>query len=77
MALCGLHHRRFDRGLLGVEADYRIAVSPVIDAEDNAAEALLMLDRQPIHLPSEQTLRPAQSALRWHIENIFWREVPE
>jgi len=76
MALCGLHHWSFDRGLLAVEGDYRITVSPVVDVEDNAAEALLALNRQPIFLPAEQLFRPARSALRWHMENIFWREVP-
>ena len=76
MALCGLHHWSFDHGLLGVESDYRIVVSPVVDSEDNAAEGLLKLDHQPIYLPVEQMLRPARSALRWHMENIFWREMP-
>jgi len=76
VALCGLHHWSFDRGLLGVEGDYRIAVSPVVNSEDNAAEALLKLDRRTIYLPANQMLRPARSALRWHMDNVFWRETP-
>jgi putative restriction endonuclease len=76
MALCGLHHWSFDRGLLGVEGNYQITVSPVVDQEHNVAEALLKLDHEPIYLPAAPLLWPARSALRWHIENIFWREAP-
>lgn len=76
MALCGLHHWSFDRGLVGVAGDYHISVSPVVDVEDNAAEALLSLNNQPIYVPAEAMLRPARSALHWHMENIFWSELP-
>ncbi|MFL5805047.1 MAG: HNH endonuclease [Roseiflexaceae bacterium] len=75
MALCGLHHWAFDRGLISVE-DYKIRVSPVATSDDNAAPSILELDGRPIYLPNEQMLWPAKSALRWHIENIFWDKVP-
>ena len=76
LALCGLHHWSFDHGLVGVDTEYRLLVSPVAAAEGNAAGALLELNGQPIVLPRETNLLPARSALRWHLNNIFWREVP-
>jgi putative restriction endonuclease len=76
MALCGLHHWVFDQGLIGVEPDHRITVSPVVRSDENAAQAILDLDRKPIYLPANQMLWPAKSALRWHMDNIFWNEVP-
>jgi putative restriction endonuclease len=76
IALCGLHHWSFDQGLIGIKDDYHIMVSPVVSVEENAAEALLKLDHQPIYLPIDQILQPARSALIWHRENVFWREIP-
>lgn len=76
IALCGLHHWLFDRGMVGVAADHHIAVSPVVRSDDNAAEAIVALDQQPMHLPADQILWPARSALRWHMDNIFWPELP-
>jgi putative restriction endonuclease len=75
MALCGLHHWAFDRGLMAVE-DYRLRVSPVAKSEDTIAPSVLELDDRPIYLPNDQVLWPAKSALRWHMENIFWEKVP-
>jgi putative restriction endonuclease len=76
MALCGLHHWAFDQGLVTVGADYHIKVSPVVRLEENAAEAIQKLDGEAIYLPADNILWPAKSALRWHMDNIFWAEAP-
>jgi putative restriction endonuclease len=76
MALCGLHHWVFDQGLVTVGIDYSIKVSPAVRLEENAAEAIQKLDGQTIYLPIDYILRPSKSALRWHMDNIFWAETP-
>jgi putative restriction endonuclease len=76
IALCGLHHWVFDQGLVYVEADYHIKVSPVVTSEENIASLIIALDGKAMNLPDVQLLWPAKSALRWHMENIFWSEVP-
>lgn len=76
IALCGLHHWIFDQGLVCVGADYRLKISPVVTSEENFASLIVALDGRAMHLPDIQLLWPAKSALRWHIDNIFWPEVP-
>jgi putative restriction endonuclease len=76
IALCGLHHWVFDKGLVSVGTDYQIKVSPVATSEENAASLLIALDGRAMRLPDAQLLWPAKSALRWHVDNIFWPEVP-
>jgi putative restriction endonuclease len=76
MALCGLHHWTFDRGLLGVTPDYRIQVSPVVPADERGAEPILLLAGRKLHLPAERTFCPAKRALKWHREHIFRAEAP-
>jgi len=76
MSLCGLHHWTFDQGLVSATPDYRIQVSPVIPADEEGAEPILLLTEHELHLPAERTLWPAKKALKWHRENIFRTEAP-
>lgn len=76
IALCGLHHWLFDQGLVCIGTDYRLKISPVVTSEENVTSLIVDLDGRAMHLPDVQLLWPAKSALRWHIDNIFWPEVP-
>lgn len=76
IALCGLHHWIFDNGLVCVGEDYIIKVSPAATSEENVAALIVALDGRAMQLPNVQLLWPARSALRWHVDNIFWSEVP-
>ena len=76
MALCGLHHWTFDQGMVGVAQDYRIAVSPAIPEDEEAAGPLLSLSGQELQRPADHILWPAHRALEWHFANIFRSEAP-
>lgn len=60
-------HTLFDLGLVKVDADRRVWVSPVVD--DRQYRALHGL---PIHLPETAEDRPSLQALAWHWENVAW-----
>jgi putative restriction endonuclease len=77
IALCGLHHWAFDQGLITIEAkDYRIIISPVVPEEEEATEALRLLQDRSIYLPDMQELYPAREALKWHKKEIYRGEAP-
>lgn len=72
MALCDLHHTLFDRGLLGLDAERRIVVSPAFSARSEAARrAVRELDRQPLREPSAQGDRVRDEHFGWHREQVF------
>lgn len=71
LALCGVHHWAFDEGLIGVDNDYEILVSPVVSIEGNTADRLLRFFNQKLYLPQDDKLLPAREALSWHRRNSY------
>ncbi|RME28357.1 MAG: HNH endonuclease [Deltaproteobacteria bacterium] len=67
LALCGLHHRAFDRFLIDIDDDYRIELSPeLLRRRDGPVfeQAFLERHRQPLWLPRDTRLRPAAKYLQ-------------
>ena len=72
LCLSALHDRAFDKGLLGVDTDYRVRVSPVLRDQGGNALArtwLLDLDGARIRLP--ERLLPDREFLAWHMGTLF------
>lgn len=63
-------HRAFDRGLLHIDADFRVKVSPSLKSR-KTNEFLLKYDQNRIKLPENPNYFPAQEALEWHRREVF------
>jgi putative restriction endonuclease len=66
-ALCKNHHWCFDRGLITVDLNYKIDISPLVDD----SEFLTDLNGKTILLPRISKLYPSEDAFKWHREHIF------
>jgi putative restriction endonuclease len=66
-------HRLFDDGLVTVEPDLTIRVSPRIRASYFNGKAYYRLDGQPLRAPSRPEWRPDPDKLRWHNMERFQR----
>lgn len=65
-------HRLFDTGLVGIDADYRIHISPRIREMYFNGKAYYSLDGQTLPvLPQDVSLRPERDRLDWHFRNCF------
>ena len=70
LGLCRKHHWAFDRGMFGINDDYRVMVPDAISSiRENASlgdykDAL-------IQCPREVTLAPHRVALDWHRKHVF------
>jgi len=73
MALCRLCHWSFDEGLMSVDMEYRVILSPQLATHGNMPGLLQMLDTRPIFLPQETVLHPDPDNLHWRYKNIFRR----
>jgi putative restriction endonuclease len=71
MALCRLCHWAFDEGLLGVNVEYVVRVSPRLRAERNVPAHLATLDGRGMITPAEREYWPAIESLKWHVGNVF------
>lgn len=71
IALCPNLHRAFDRGLIGIDSDYKVLVSDQIFEDKTHPYGLEKLRGLKILLPKEKHLRPNMENLEWHRKEIF------
>lgn len=70
LALCALHHKLFDIGVLGLDAGLRIVVSSAFTARTPAGRAVYELhDRQLSPRPGTEP--PARPHIEWHAREVF------
>jgi hypothetical protein len=72
LCLSALHDRAFDKGLIAVDTEYRVRVSPVLRGQKGNALVrtwLLDLDGSRIRLP--ERFLPDPDFLAWHLETLF------
>jgi len=67
-------HILYDQGLVGIDQDYKLRVSPVIREQYLNGVNYYAHDGQPVRkLPEMQAHRPNRDHLAWHMENVFVR----
>lgn len=72
LALCGFHHKAFDRGAWGLqESDYSIQVSSELNGSSQAMEMLLNFEGRNLRLPRKSTLYPDTEFIQWHRREVF------
>lgn len=71
LALCPNLHRAFDRGLISVDNNYRIIVSPQIIEIIDHPYSLKHLNLRKMRLPSGSRHHPSLENLKYHRETIF------
>lgn len=71
IALCPNLHRAFDRGLIGIDTNYRVLVSSHLIEDNQHPYSLKKLNGKPIHLPSASMYYPELENLEWHRGNVF------
>lgn len=72
IALSNIHHRAYDRGLIGIDPDYRIQVSEHIspnEENDFIQKAFKAYDQKLLHLPKNVKSRPDCDLLAQRFEH--------
>jgi putative restriction endonuclease len=70
LALCALHHKLFDLGVLGLDVGLRVQVSAAFSARTIAGRALYELDGRQL-APRPGTRVPAAEHVSWHRREVF------
>jgi len=71
LALCPNLHRAFDRGLLTINAHYRVQVSPGVIENPGHPYSLKQFNGLTISLPAEGRYHPDPANLEWHGREVF------
>jgi putative restriction endonuclease len=64
-------HTLFDRGYLGVDARYRLRVSPRLRADFSNGDQFYAKAGEVIELPERRVDRPSRDFLDWHLDEVF------
>jgi putative restriction endonuclease len=70
LALCSLHHKLFDRGMLGLDDDLAVVVSQRFSARTSQGRAVYDLHGHRLR-PRPGTPLPAERHVDWHREQVF------
>ena len=75
LALCALHHRALDHGVMGVSVDQRILVSRRFNGGERARELVIDLAGKALGAPQDGLPCPAAEHLTWHEKEVFKGEA--
>jgi len=70
IALCPNLHRAFDRGLIAINEQYRVVISPTF-REEATSYSIKVFEGKEIQLPNMRQYFPKIDNLQWHFENVF------
>lgn len=70
LALCSLHHKLFDLGVLGLDQGLRIQVSTRFSARTQAGRAVYEMHGRALD-PRPGTVIPAAAHVSWHGQQVF------
>lgn len=70
IALSPTLHRAFDRGLITINSNFLVRISPTIE-ETNSGYSLSAFEGKQILLPEKEEWFPSQEALKWHNKEVF------
>lgn len=71
LALCVFHHRAFDRGAVGIDADHRLLVSAHATGSHGVIDWLHRYAGAPLRPPIPGMARPRAEFIQWHRAQVF------
>jgi len=74
LALCSLHHKLLDRGVLGLRDPETVMVSEAFSARTDEGRRIYDLHGKRL-TPRPGTALPSQENIHWHLEEVFKAEA--
>lgn len=71
ITLCPNLHRAFDRGLISVDDNYEVILSPSFKENDQSDYSFSKISGKALILPSEKAFLPSPEAFKWHRDYVF------
>ena len=63
-------HRAYDRGLITINRDYIVRISPTV-IDNNSVYSISQFDGKQINLPNNPKSYPSHESLIWHTKEVF------
>lgn len=73
VALCPTLHTAFDRGMIGIDEQFRVRISPALADNVSSPYSLSQFHGQALRLPFGEIHYPRPEAFAWHMKERFKR----
>ncbi len=71
LALCSIHHKALDRGVIGIAEDQRLLVSVELHGSSWARDWFDTFNGKSLRRPTRVEWNPKIEYLRWHFDQVF------
>ncbi|EHJ9984788.1 phosphorothioated DNA-binding restriction endonuclease [Vibrio alginolyticus] len=71
IALCSIHHKALDRGVITFNSDLKVQVSPAATGGTMVERLIWDYESKQIVLPRDASLYPSEDAISWHLREVF------
>jgi putative restriction endonuclease len=71
LALCSIHHKALDRGVIGITEDQTIVISVELHGNSWGKEWFEEFKGKPLRRPTRVEWYPKIEYLKWHFDQVF------
>ncbi|GAD03614.1 phosphorothioated DNA-binding restriction endonuclease [Agarivorans albus] len=71
IALCSIHHKALDRGVITFNSELKVQVSPAVTGGSMVERMIWDYENKQIYLPRDTYLYPSEKACEWHVREVF------
>ncbi|CCN68910.1 phosphorothioated DNA-binding restriction endonuclease [Vibrio nigripulchritudo] len=71
IALCSIHHKALDRGVITFNSELKVQVSPAVTGGSMVERLIWDFESKRINLPRNLSSNPSEKALEWHLREVF------
>lgn len=71
IALCSIHHKAFDRGVIALNSDLKVVVSPAVTGGELVESFIWRFENKQIILPRDKLNYPEGNMVKWHFHEVF------
>ncbi|HHY0606754.1 TPA: phosphorothioated DNA-binding restriction endonuclease [Vibrio parahaemolyticus] len=71
IALCSIHHKALDRGVITFNSELKVMVSPGVTGGAIVERLIWEYDSKSIALPRDRVNYPKDNMIEWHVREVF------
>ncbi|CDT81585.1 conserved hypothetical protein [Vibrio coralliirubri] len=71
VALCSIHHKALDRGVITLDSELTVQVSPAVTGGNMVERLIWEFENKQISLPRDASLYPDDKMVEWHVREVF------
>ncbi|MFA0218178.1 phosphorothioated DNA-binding restriction endonuclease [Vibrio splendidus] len=71
VALCSIHHKALDRGVITLDSELTVLVSPAVTGGNMVERLIWEFENKQISLPRDASLYPDDKMVEWHVREVF------